>query len=40
MLIKTDTEYAHWTIIDSNDKKFARVKTLEIVVNELEKQLR
>ncbi|MDR1560130.1 MAG: polyphosphate:AMP phosphotransferase [Clostridiales bacterium] len=39
MLLKTDTEYAPWTIVESNDKKHARVKALEIVVNELEKQL-
>jgi len=39
MLHKTDTKYAPWIIIESNDKKYARIKVLEIVVTELEKQL-
>ncbi len=39
MLIKTDTEYAPWTIIESNNKKFARIKVLEILVKKLEKEL-
>ena len=38
MLLKTDTEYAPWIIIESNNKKYARVKTLEILVKELERQ--
>jgi len=37
MLKKTSTENAPWFIIESNDKKYARIKTLKIVVNELEK---
>jgi len=39
MLLKTSTICAPWTIVESNDKKYARIKTLEIVVEELEKQL-
>lgn len=37
MLQKTSTENAPWHIIESNDKKYARIKTLEIVVDALEK---
>jgi polyphosphate:AMP phosphotransferase len=39
MLFRTNTDYAHWKVIESNDKKYARIKTLEYVVKELEKQL-
>ena len=37
MLQKTSTKNAPWFIIESNDKKYARIKTLRIVVKELEK---
>ena len=37
MLQKTSTENAPWVIIESNDKKFARIKALRIVVDALEK---
>ena len=37
MLQKTSTENAPWYIIESNDKKYARIKTLKIVINALEK---
>ena len=37
MLKKTSTENAPWFIIESNDKKYARIKALRIVVKELEK---
>ncbi len=40
MLFRTSTEYAPWTIIESNDKKFARIKTLEMVTKELDKALK
>ena len=36
MLQKTSTENAPWIIIESNDKKYARIKVLRIVVKELE----
>ena len=39
MLVKTNTDYAPWNIIESNDKKYARIKVLDILVNELEKLL-
>ncbi len=37
MLQKTSTKNAPWFIIESNDKKYARIKALRIVVKELEK---
>ncbi len=40
MLFRTSTEYAPWTIIESNDKKFARIKTLEIVTKGLNRILK
>ena len=40
MLQKTSTENAPWFIIESNDKKYARIKTLRIVVDALERACR
>ena len=37
MLEKTSTENAPWHIISSNDKKYARIQTLRIIVDALEK---
>ena len=37
MLEKTSTENAPWFIIESNDKKYARIKALKIVIHALEK---
>ncbi len=37
MLQKTSTKNAPWFIIESNDKKYARIKTLRIIVKALEK---
>ena len=37
MLQKTNTEFAPWYILESNDKKYARIKALKIVIRELEK---
>ena len=37
MLQKTSTENAPWFIIESNDKHYARIKALKIIVRELEK---
>ena len=39
MLQKTSTENAPWFIIESNDKKYARIKTLKIVIDALEKAI-
>ena len=40
MLQKTSTENAPWFIIESNDKKYARIKTLRIIIDALEKACR
>ena len=37
MLQKTSTKNAPWFIIESNDKKYARIKALKIVIEALEK---
>ena len=39
MIEKTSTVYAPWTILESNDKKYARVKALETIIAEVEKHL-
>ena len=39
MLQKTSTTYAPWHILESVDKKFARIKALKIIIDELEKVL-
>ena len=35
MLLKTSTQQAPWTIVEGNDKRWARVKTLKTVVDAL-----
>ena len=37
MLQKTNTEYAQWHILESVDKKYARIKALKIVIEEIKK---
>ena len=39
MLQKTSTTYAPWHILESVDKKYARIKALKIIIEELEKKL-
>nr|WP_294678226.1 polyphosphate:AMP phosphotransferase [uncultured Blautia sp.] len=39
MIEKTSTTYAPWHILESVDKKYARLKALHIVIDELEKVL-
>ncbi len=39
MLQKTSTENAPWYIIESNDKKYARIRTLKILIKALEKRI-
>lgn len=39
MLAKCSTTYAPWTVIEANDKYFARVKALATVVKAIEKRL-
>lgn len=40
MLQKTSTAYAPWYILESVDKKYARIKALKIVIDEIEKALK
>jgi polyphosphate kinase 2 (PPK2 family) len=40
MLKKTSTTYAPWHILESVDKKYARIKALHIVIDEIEKAIR
>lgn len=40
MIQKTSTVYAPWHILESVDKKYARIKALQIVIDELEKALK
>ena len=40
MLEKTNTSFAPWYVLESNDKKYARIKALEIVIERLEKACR
>ena len=37
MIMKTSTAFAPWYILESVDKKYARIKALEIVVEQLKK---
>lgn len=39
MIAKTSTKFAPWHILESNDKKFARIKALETIIKEIEKRL-
>lgn len=39
MLTKTNTKNAPWVILESNDKKYARIKALETVIEEIKKKL-
>ena len=40
MLQKTNTSFAPWHILESVDKKYARIKALKIVITEIEKALK
>ncbi len=40
MLVRTSTTYAPWTVVEGNDKYYARVKVLETVADALEKRIR
>ena len=39
MLEKTNTSFAPWHILESNDKKYARIKALKIVIKAIEDKL-
>ena len=40
MIQKTSTEFAPWYILESVDKKYARIKALKIVIEQLEKAIK
>ena len=40
MVARTSTRVAPWTLVEANDKNFARVKVLRTLVNRLERRLR
>ncbi len=39
MLQKTNTEYAPWYVLESNDKKYARIKALKTVIKAIEERI-
>lgn len=39
MIAKTSTAFAPWYILESNDKKYARIKALEILIKEIKKRI-
>lgn len=39
MIAKTSTTYAPWNVLESNDKHYARIKALKILIKEIEKRL-
>lgn len=39
MLLKTDTDHAPWTVVESNDKRYSRIKTLKTLVDTIDKNL-
>lgn len=40
MLIRTSTTYAPWIVVEGNDKRYARIKVLQTVVDALEKKMK
>ena len=39
MISKTSTKFAPWHILESNDKKYARIKALKIIIKAIEEKL-
>jgi polyphosphate kinase 2 (PPK2 family) len=39
MLARTSTPYAPWTVVEANDKYFARVKVVKTIGDAIEKAL-
>lgn len=39
MFRRTTTEAAEWTVLESNDKLYARIKALEVIISAIEKNL-
>ncbi len=40
MVDRTSTELAPWTLVEANDKRYARVKVLKTIVQRVESALR
>lgn len=40
MLMKTSTNNAPWYIVESNDKLYARIKVMKIVIDTIETKLK
>ena len=40
MIERTSTSYAPWTIVEAEDKLWARIRTLDILVKALEERLK
>ncbi len=39
MLARTNTSYAPWTVVESNDKRYGRIKTMETIIRAAEERL-
>lgn len=39
MIAKTSTDFAPWYILESNDKKYARIKALDIIIDQIKSKL-
>ena len=39
VLQRTHTTYAPWTVVEANDKEYARIKVLQTVIDAMEKRL-
>ena len=39
MIVRTDTDYAPWTIVEGNNKYYARLKVMKTVIDLFEKRL-
>lgn len=40
MMVQTNAPNAPWTVVESNDKRYARIKVLETIVSKLKKELK
>ena len=39
MLLRTNTAYAPWIVVESNDKRYARIRTLKAIIAAIEARL-
>lgn len=39
LLMRTNTDYAPWLVVESNDKRYARIKTMRAVIDAIEQRL-